>query len=137
MPLPRALARFNRRATNKVLGPLAKVSSPFAIVVHAGRRSGREYRTPVWAFRRGGNFVIALTYGPRTEWVKNVLDGGRAEIASGNDRFRVTQPRIVSGEEGMNMMPAVMRPALRLLRVDRYLLLRVEDRGGLQPALHV
>src|SRR5262249_1796055 len=53
MALPRALARFNRLVTNRVLGVVAPWMPPFAVVVHRGRSSGRVYRTPVWAFRRG------------------------------------------------------------------------------------
>ncbi len=127
MPLPRALARFNRRATNKILGPLAHVTPPWAIVVHRGRRSGREYRTPVWAFRTKKGFVIALTYGPGTEWVKNVLAGGGAHLVARRESHHLSEPRVIHGEEGKEIMPAVIRPALRALRVDDYLLLQRSD----------
>ena len=41
------------------------------------QESGRTYRTPINVFRSDGNrFVIALTYGPQTEWVQNILACG-------------------------------------------------------------
>lgn len=124
MPLPRALARFNRRVTNKVLGPLAYVTPPFAIVVHRGRTSGREYRAPVWAFRTDDGFVIALTYGgSRTEWVKNVLADGRATLITRTDSHELVAPRVVHSADGIRTVPAFVRPALRVLGVDDYLLL--------------
>jgi hypothetical protein len=43
----RRLAHFNRRFTNHVARPLAMLLPGFGVVVHTGRRSGREYRTPV------------------------------------------------------------------------------------------
>jgi deazaflavin-dependent oxidoreductase (nitroreductase family) len=128
MPLPRSLARFNRHVTNKVLGPLAHVTPPFVIIVHRGRRSGRDHRTPVWAFMTERGFVVALTYGgSRTEWVKNVLASGTAKLVTPEGSRKVVQPRVVHGEEGLRTMPGFVRPALRVLRVDDYLLFRTED----------
>jgi deazaflavin-dependent oxidoreductase (nitroreductase family) len=121
MPLPRALARFNRHVTNKVLGPLAYVTLPFAIVVHRGRRSGHEYRTAVWAFRSEGGFVIALTYGSHSDWVKNVIADGRATIVTREGGQDVVRPRLMHGNQGLGLMPSLVRPALRVLNVDDYL----------------
>jgi deazaflavin-dependent oxidoreductase (nitroreductase family) len=124
MPLPRALARFNRRVSNKILGPLAHVAPPFALVEHRGRRSGRHYSTPVWAFRTDRGFVVALTYGgSRTEWVKNVLADGRAKLVIRRRSYEVNHPRVAHGSDGMRAVPAIIRPALRALGVDDYLLL--------------
>lgn len=72
MPFPKAITRFNRRVTNPILGRLAGRLAPFAIVVHRGRRTGREYRTPVMAFPRREGVVFALTYGLDVDWVRNV-----------------------------------------------------------------
>src|SRR5918999_6188583 len=123
MPLPRALARFNRVVTNRILGHLAFVTPPFAIVVHRGRRSGREYKTLVWAFRSEQGFLIALTYGSRSEWVKNVLADGGATLITRQGRRDLVHPRIVHGDEGLQAMPLFIRPALRILSVDDYLFL--------------
>ena len=85
MPLPRAVARFNKRVTNRFLEPIARRSSGFAVVHHVGRRSGREYTTPVNLFRLGDEgagvgdrsttdaAIVSLTYGPSADWVRNVL----------------------------------------------------------------
>jgi deazaflavin-dependent oxidoreductase (nitroreductase family) len=127
VPLPRLLARFNRVMTNKVLGPLAYVPPPFALVVHRGRRSGREYRTPVWAFRTRDGVAIALTYGgSRSEWVNNVLASGRADLVTREGSHELSRPRVVHGEDGMRAMPHVIRPALRVLGVDNFLLFHID-----------
>ena len=80
MALPKAVRRFNRAVTNRVLGLVAPWLPPFAVVVHRGRNSGREYRTPIWAFHREGRFVVALTYGSDTDWVRNVLAAGGCSL---------------------------------------------------------
>src|SRR4051812_49595068 len=73
MPLPKRLARFNLHVTNRVLGPFARRLPGFAVVAHVGRRSGRVRHTPVNLFRDGDRYVIALTYGADSQWVRNVL----------------------------------------------------------------
>jgi deazaflavin-dependent oxidoreductase (nitroreductase family) len=72
MPLPQRLARFNRVATNRLTGRFAGHLPGFAIVIHRGRRSGKEYRTPVNAFRTADGYRIALTYSPDSDWTRNV-----------------------------------------------------------------
>jgi hypothetical protein len=51
--LGRHVARFNPRVTNRITRPLARWLPGFGVVEHAGRRSGRRYRTPVNVFRSG------------------------------------------------------------------------------------
>ena len=80
MPLPDRLATFNRSVTNRIVRTFAGHLPWFAIVVHRGRKSGRIYRTPVNAFGIDDGFVIALTYGPDRDWVKNVLAAGRCGL---------------------------------------------------------
>src|SRR5262245_36967221 len=113
MPLPRWLARFNRHATNVVARHLAGWLPGSAIVAHRGRRSSAAYRTPVNAFARPGGYVIALTYGPEADWVKNVLAAGGCELAVGGRRVRLSHPRLVR-DPTRRLVPAPVRPLLRL-----------------------
>ena len=95
MPLPRWLARFNLHVTNRILGPLARFAPWIAIVAHIGRKSHRRYRTPVVIFRRGDHFLIALTYGPESQWVQNVLAQGGCELEIMGRTLRLAEPRIL------------------------------------------
>src|SRR5689334_2336121 len=76
--LGRRIAHFNRAVTNRVTRPLATRLPRLGIVVHRGRRTGVEYRTPVNVFRTPGGFNIALTYGRDADWVRNVMAAGGA-----------------------------------------------------------
>jgi deazaflavin-dependent oxidoreductase (nitroreductase family) len=126
MPLPRHLARFNRVVTNRVLGPLARYLPGFAIVSHVGRRSGRRYRTPVNLFRRGGGYVIALTYGADSQWVRNVLAVGCADIESRGRRLHLIDPEVVR-DPARSMVPTPVRVPLGLANVDEFMLLKRAD----------
>jgi deazaflavin-dependent oxidoreductase (nitroreductase family) len=123
MPIPMAAARLNRRVTNPILSWLAARRPPLAVVFHRGRRSGQDYRTPVLAFLAGGEIVIALTYGPEVDWLRNVLAAGGCRLVYGGRVMTLVQPRLVTLAAPPASVPAPVRLALRLLRVDHYLLL--------------
>lgn len=117
------MARFNRVATNRILGPLTRVLPPFAEVRHRGRTSGREYTTPVWAFPTEDGYVIALTYGPQTHWAKNVLAANGCRMRTPAGEVPLGNARLLRDEEGLTRMPAVLRPALRAMGVRDFLIL--------------
>jgi deazaflavin-dependent oxidoreductase (nitroreductase family) len=118
MPLPKSLARFNLRVTNRITGPFAARLPGFAIVHHVGRRSGVERSTPVNMFRDGDEYVIALTYGRDSQWVKNVLAAGEFDVVTRGRRVRLTQPRVVQH------VKTPVGPILRALNVDDYVVAR-------------
>ena len=96
--LARRIARFNKRVTNRITGPLAPHLPGFGVVVHTGRTSGRRYETPVNIFTRDDGFVIALTYGTQSDWVRNVLAAGGCELVSRGRRYRLVDPQITRDE---------------------------------------
>ena len=51
MVLPKGLARFNRVATNRINKYVVGWAPGFGMLVHKGRKSGKEYRTPLNVFR--------------------------------------------------------------------------------------
>ena len=122
MPLPRRLAKFNRVVTNRVLGPLARYLPGFAIVSHVGRRSGHTYRTPVNIFRRGDGYVIALTYGADSEWVRNVLPAGGADIETRGRRVHLVGSEVLR-DPTRSLVPRPVRVPLRLADVEEFMLL--------------
>ena len=122
MPLPRRLAKFNIVVTNRVLGPLAKYLPGFAVVAHVGRRSGRTYRTPVNAFKRGDGYVIALMYGSGSQWVRNVLAAGEVEIQTRGRHVRLVNPVVVR-DPARPYVPKPVRVVMRRVDADEFMLL--------------
>ncbi|MGH8949285.1 MAG: nitroreductase family deazaflavin-dependent oxidoreductase [Acidimicrobiia bacterium] len=122
MPLSRGLARFNRVVTNRISRPVAGLLPWFAVIVHRGRKSGAEYRTPVNAWLGDDDVIVALTYGRNTDWLKNLgaADGGL--VIAGRRTYRVGRPQLI-GLAGMRRMPALAKPILRFIDVDEFALL--------------
>jgi deazaflavin-dependent oxidoreductase (nitroreductase family) len=120
VPLPNWLARVNRRVTNRLVGPAAGRLPYFAVILHRGRVSGRQYRTPVNAFPADGGFIVALTYG-RTDWVRNVLASDGCEIEHLGDRRKLVRPRLIGRTEAGAGVPSFVLFVLDLLRVEEFL----------------
>jgi deazaflavin-dependent oxidoreductase (nitroreductase family) len=137
MPLPRSIARFNRRVTNRLLGPLASYLPGFGVVMYTGRKTRRLYRSPVNVFPRAGGFVIALTYGPESDWVRNVLAGGGCALETRGRALRLTRPRLVH-DERRRAVPAPLRLIGGLADVFDFLDLTLADgavdQGGIRSA---
>jgi deazaflavin-dependent oxidoreductase (nitroreductase family) len=128
MPLPKGLARFNRVVTNRITGPFAARLPGFAIVTHVGRRSGREYSNPVNLFRSGDRYVIALTYGADSQWVRNVLAAGETDVVTRGRSIHLIEPEVVH-DERQSLVPPPVRPILRAATVTDFMLLRRATNG--------
>ena len=129
MPIPKPVGRFNRRVTNRITRHFAGWMPWFGIVIHVGRRSGRVYRTPVNVFRDGNRYVFALTYGPDTDWVRNVVAAGGCEIETRRRTIRLHDPQRFP-DPSRSAMPIPVRWALALFRVDEFLALTVVPHGS-------
>jgi len=116
---------------NRLVEPVVRRWSRFAVVHHFGRRSGAAYRTPVVAFDLDGSLVVALTYGPEADWVKNVR-GGPSQIDKGRSMANITEFEVVGRDVAWAALPLVVRGALRVLRVRHFLLLGIETHDHLK-----
>lgn len=121
MVLPRWLATANRRVLNPIVIRVPTRFSPFSLAHHVGRSSGRRYTTPVAAFRSADGFVLAPTYGPRANWVRNVLTASEFTLDHRGRRYRVCNARLEPRRVVWQDLPVLVRAAMVLLRVDQFL----------------
>jgi deazaflavin-dependent oxidoreductase (nitroreductase family) len=101
-----ALRLFTRATRPLALRSAGTQRSGTSVVRHVGRRSGRTYETPVIAARHGDSFLIALPYGDRTDWLKNVLASGSAAIVTSGHTYEVDRPEVIP----MTRATAYFRP---------------------------
>ena len=90
-----ALRWLTRAMRPLALRSAGKEGSSTSVVRHVGRRSGRTYQTPVIAAQHDDSFVIALPYGKRTDWLKNVLAKGSATIVTSGRTYEVDRPEVI------------------------------------------
>ena len=123
MPLPRTLARWNKVGLNRVTRRVAPWMPGFGVVVHVGRRSGHRYQTPVNVFPAPDGYRLALTYGPDSDWVKNVLAAGGCELMTRGRAVRLVSPQLIHDENRRGIRP-LERNVLRLIGVADFLSLK-------------
>jgi deazaflavin-dependent oxidoreductase (nitroreductase family) len=120
VPIPQAVARFNRKVTNRVTKPFAHRLGGFGVVHHIGRRSGKPYETPINCWVGDGVLTAPLTYGSEVDWLRNLTAAGGGSVVVKGQTLGLGVPRILDEEEGRARMPAPVRPMLSLLNVDEF-----------------
>jgi deazaflavin-dependent oxidoreductase (nitroreductase family) len=127
VPIPKRVARWNKAGLNRVVRHIAPWMPGLGLILHHGRRSGRLYRTPVEVFPARDGFIIALTYGPGTDWLRNVQAAGGGELRTRGRVYRVREPRVYHDEERAGIRPPE-RAVLRLLGVADFVHLKTAPR---------
>jgi deazaflavin-dependent oxidoreductase (nitroreductase family) len=125
--LRRLSARFYNPLALRIAG---RPGSPYAIVIHAGRRSGRTYRTPVVAHAVNQGVVIPLPYGPDVDWCQNVLAAGGCKLVWQGHTLTMVEPRLVSPQEVRGELPTLLWYILTITGTRLYLRLRTAEKLG-------
>ncbi len=116
----RWVAAFNLVVTNRITSRFAARLPGFGILTHVGRKSGKVYRTPVNVFRVPEGFLIALTYGRESEWVRNVIAAGGCQIETRGVQYQLSAPTIVH-DPTRRRFPIPVRVVLRLIGADDFM----------------
>ena len=109
MPIPRSVARFNRRVTNPLQRHWADRLPGFGLLEHTGRTSGRTYSTPLNVVRTSSGFTIVVAYGEHSDWLRNVLAADGADLTDRGKRYVLTEPRLVRGDAAAALLPRFAR----------------------------
>lgn len=119
---PAAAQKFNRVAV-RVAG--ARFVPVWAAVEHRGRKSGKEYATPVAiAAATSGALYIGLPWGPGTDWVRNLQAAGGGTVRWKGTSYAVTEPTIVGSSEALAAANVVVRLIMTRWNMDHYLRLQ-------------
>ena len=111
---------FQVKYFNPMIKPLARYLPGMAVIKHRGRKSGKPYETIVTAYRKGKTLAIALGHG-KTDWAKNVLAAGEADVHFILRDVHIVNPRILparSNADGLPWMPRVQGRKIGVLVAD-------------------
>jgi deazaflavin-dependent oxidoreductase (nitroreductase family) len=117
------LRPFTTRLVNPISRRFAGWLPGFGLLTCTGRKSGRQYTTPLNVFKRGDFYAFALTYGSEVNWVRNVLAAGGCELRVRGRNVRLVEPELLVDPAG-RLVPLPVRLFLRLNRVTEYLRMR-------------
>jgi deazaflavin-dependent oxidoreductase (nitroreductase family) len=125
-PFRSFLKRYND-ITRKISGTQR---SSLGLLTHVGRRSGRSYQTSLGATAYRDGFLVPLTYGPRTDWYRNLTANGAGTLAWKGHTYRIERPEIISGPEPMRVWPMGSRIMLRLAGVHDFVWMHESQAEG-------
>jgi deazaflavin-dependent oxidoreductase (nitroreductase family) len=114
----------------KLTSPLAlrlagrKVFPLWAVLRHRGRKSGKDYAIPVAVLHTPTTFVIALPWGPQTNWARNVLAAGGATVRWKGVEHRVFEPTLVGKDVAIAAANRFERAVIRRSSLADFLQLK-------------
>lgn len=105
MPMPRWLAQINKRVFNRI--ELKRGVRP--VLIHTGRSSGTTYQMPLDAHPVDDGYLFIPMYGPRTDWVKNVMAAGTGKLRIDGREIELVSPRLVRKDVAWQLLPTTTR----------------------------
>ena len=101
---------------NPALKPIVRYLPGTATIEHRGRKSGKQYKTIVSTFRKGNVLAIALGHG-KTDWVKNVLAAGEADVHYTRRSVHLINARILPAGSDADGLPWPAKVQLRRMAI--------------------
>lgn len=124
-PFQKLIRTSNKHLLNPLMLRLAGTRFWYASVIrHTGRRSGRQFSTPVVADRVGSDVLIPLPYGTQVDWVRNVLTAGQATLVRKGETLRVGSPEIIDSTQALPLLPRGRRRTFERVEIGHFLRLR-------------
>ncbi len=125
-PRARRAVRFLARIVNPLVLLVAgrRWMPVVGILHHRGRRSGREYATPIGMRPLGDGFVIPRTFSENAAWYQNLKAAGEGRVTYLGRHYHVSQPEVVDYTTARLAFPRYERAQFRLIGINEYLRLR-------------
>ena len=121
------------KGLTKIFNPLAMpiASAGFVpiwgVIRHTGRKSGRQFATPIALMHTRDGFVIPLPWGEKTDWCRNVRAAGGAVVRWGGKDYAVSAPEVIDRATAGPAFFAPIRALLPMIGISRFLRVRRVD----------
>jgi deazaflavin-dependent oxidoreductase (nitroreductase family) len=121
-PLLAAIRVSNKYLLNPIMRTRAGRKNGYAAAIrHTGRKSGKQYSTPIGAERIQGGFIIPLAYGLDADWLQNVIAAGRATLNADGETYDVTEPEVIDAATAQPSLSPKRQKAFARLGITHYL----------------
>jgi hypothetical protein len=129
----RRMRFFSKRAINPVVLRFAgSRHSPFAVIRHVGRRSGRVYETPLLVAPLQDGFVIEMTYGLEVDWYRNVVAAGECRLLWRGREYARNEFGPIDVKTALPTFPLLLRLPLQLFGAQHFVRMTTRSVPGEQ-----
>jgi hypothetical protein len=119
-----------RKMNRAILNPITKLFAGrffYSLVFHKGRRSNKDYSTPIVATKRNKFIYIPLPYGADTDWYLNVKSLGKCKVKIDNRLYSCMGPEIVDSTIALPSFALFYRASFKRANINQYLRLIVME----------
>ncbi len=112
---------FNKYFFNRLILKFAGSSFGFfAKVHHTGRKSGKQFQTPIIAVPFEKGFMVALTYGREVDWYKNIQSMSAFDLEWCGNKYKIYKIISVNSKPAKVNFPFILRVVLYLLKTKYF-----------------
>jgi deazaflavin-dependent oxidoreductase (nitroreductase family) len=97
-----------RLGLGKLLNVWPEWFGKYMVITHHGRKSGRNYRTPVNYSELNGDIYCTAGFGRNTEWYRNILTNPQVEIWLPDGWYVGSAQEIVIDNESLPILRSVI-----------------------------
>lgn len=92
----------------------------YGVLHHVGRRSGREYATPVVVRATPTGMYVPLPFGDSTDWYRNARAAGGVRTTWKGHDYWLADPRIIDRTSAAEAFNPLMRGLMRMAGIDTF-----------------
>lgn len=132
---PPRLVAVTRKLFGRVLNPVFlgvsdRLGVDQSVVYHTGRRTGREYVTPLCVVEVPEGVIVPAAFGPEVDWLKNLRATPRARLAHKGIVTEV-DATVIGRDDAYRLAGGTAGcPCWDSFRIEAYALLRPLDRDA-------
>ena len=93
----------------------------YGVSHHRGRRSGKEFVTPVVVRPTRDGFIVPMPWGEKTDWFRNVRAAGGCLIRWKGRDYALVRPEVIDSSVAARAFGSVERAALARFGITRCL----------------
>jgi deazaflavin-dependent oxidoreductase (nitroreductase family) len=99
----------------------------YGVIHHRGRRSGKQFRTPVVVRPTQGGFIVPMPWGETTDWYRNVRAAGGCTIRWKGRDYAVVDPEVLDANSATGAFSGPMRAGMGRFGIKQVVRLRFRD----------
>ena len=99
----------------------------YGVIHHRGRRSGKEFRTPVVVRPTPDGFIVPMPWGEGTDWYRNVRAAGACTIHWKGRDYAVVDPVVLNAESAMAAFSGPTRAGMARFGIKQVVKLRFRE----------
>jgi len=117
------------RVVNPVIMLLAgtRIFPLYGVIQHRGRRSGKQFRTPVVVRPTQGGLIVPMPWGETTDWYRNVRATGGCTIRWKGRDYAVVEPVVIDAQQASAEFSGPTRGFMTRFGIKQVVKLRFRD----------